>query len=117
MTVAPMNAVPPPLHTGDLGSFAHDTLARRVPAILAETRRRIEPLPPDAARALDALDAELRTGRLRALQEPAADRPFWDAAAAPHVGRSWLDIPWYFAESFFYRRVLEATGYFRAGPM
>jgi uncharacterized protein with ATP-grasp and redox domains len=28
-----------------------------------------------------------------------------------------LDLPWYFAEAFFYRRILEATGYFQRGPL
>jgi hypothetical protein len=29
-----------------------------------------------------------------------------------HRGKTWFEIPWYFAEAFFYRRLLEATGYF-----
>ena len=31
--------------------------------------------------------------------------------------KTWFDIPWYFAESFFFRRVLEATNYFQEGPL
>ena len=42
--------------------------------------------------------------------------PFWDAVSAPYIGRSWLDVPWYWAEAFFYRRVLEVTRYFQPGP-
>ena len=34
----------------------------------------------------------------------------------PYEGRSWLDLPWYFAETYFYRRLLEAVGYFQPGP-
>jgi hypothetical protein len=83
-----------------------------MPEILADTRARLGDLPVAVAEALTALDAELRAGRLRGLREATADRAAWDAAAAPHVGASWLEIPWYFAESFFYRRILEATGYF-----
>ncbi|HEY0713256.1 MAG TPA: damage-control phosphatase ARMT1 family protein, partial [Polyangia bacterium] len=109
--------VPRPWSTGDLGSFAWDTLKRRVPEILADVRRRMGPVPADVNAALDDLDAEIRRGTLRGLRESAPDREAWDAATAPHVGRSWLDIPWYFAESYFYRRILEATGYFGRGPM
>ncbi len=109
-------AVPPPLHTGEAGSFARDTLARRVPEILAETRRDLGTVPVAVDQALAELDRELRDGSLRGLREQAPDRADWDAAVAPHVGRSWLDLPWYFAEAFFYRRVLEATGYFSTAP-
>ncbi|HEY0707845.1 MAG TPA: ARMT1-like domain-containing protein, partial [Polyangia bacterium] len=109
--------VPPPLSTSEVGSFAWDTLKRRVPEILADVRRRMGPVPAEVDAELDALDAEIRTGVLRGLREATDDRKDWDAACAPHVGRSWLDIPWYFAESFFYRRILEATGYFGQGPM
>jgi hypothetical protein len=110
-------AVPPPLHTSEPGSFARDTLARRVPEILAGTRARLGPIPPEAAAALTALDEELRAGVLRGLVEEAPDRAAWDEEVAPFLGKSWLDLPWYFAESFFYRRLLEATGYFGAGAL
>jgi uncharacterized protein with ATP-grasp and redox domains len=108
---------PPPLHTSAPGSFAQDTLRVRVPEILAKTRAHLGALPPDVAQRMDDLDAELRRGTLRLLREPAPDRAFWDQAAAPHVGHGWLDLPWFFAETFFYRRLLEATGYFGSGPL
>jgi Damage-control phosphatase ARMT1-like domain len=107
---------PPPLHTSVIGSFAHDTLRVRVPEILRKTRAQLGALPPDVARRLDELDAELRRGTVRGLAENTADRPAWDEAVRPHLGHSWLDLPWYFAETFFYRRLLEATGYFGSGP-
>jgi hypothetical protein len=109
--------VPTAWSTSEVGSFAWDTLKRRVPDILADVRRRMGPVPSEVNAALDDLDAEIRNGVLRGLRESAPDRAAWDAATAPHVGHSWLDIPWYFAESYFYRRILEATGYFGQGPM
>jgi hypothetical protein len=108
---------PPPLHTSIAGSFAHDTLRVRVPEILRKTRAQLETMPPDVARRLDELDAELRTGTLRGLVESAPDRLGWDEAVRPHLGHSWLDLPWYFAETFFYRRLIEATGWFGEGPL
>src|SRR5947208_13798778 len=98
---------PPPLHTSVPNSFARDTLRGRVPEILAKPRAQLGALPPDVARGLDELDGELRRGTLRALREPARDRAAWDRAVAPYLGRSWLDLPWFFAETFFYRRLLE----------
>src|SRR5207253_2841719 len=71
----------------------------------------------EVARPLDALDAELRAGTLRGLLEDTPDRADWDRAVAPHLGRSWLNLPWYFAEAYFYRRLLEATGYFGNGSL
>ena len=59
---------------------------------------------------------EIKEGKVRLLKEAAADRPLWDRLVAPFAGRSWLDVPWYFAEAYFYRRLLEATGYFQPGP-
>jgi hypothetical protein len=111
--------MPAPLSTAEPGSFARDTLARRVPEILADTRWRLGPIPAEVGAALDQLDAELRAGPLRGLTEPTADREEWDRATAPFVaqGRSWLDLPWYFAEAYFYRRILQATGYFGAGAL
>ena len=114
---ASSGSLPPVWSTGDVGSFAWDTVKRRVPEILAGTRRRLGPVPPEVDAALDELDGELRAGPLRGLREQTPDRPAWDAAVGPHLGRSWLQIPWYFAEAYFYRRVLEATGYFGRGPL
>jgi hypothetical protein len=113
--VTPGGVIPPSWSAAETGSFAWDTVKRRMPEILADTRARMGPVSPDVASALGELDVELRGGRLRGLREPAADRVAWDAAVAPHVGAAWLQLPWYFAEAFFYRRILEATGYFAPG--
>jgi uncharacterized protein with ATP-grasp and redox domains len=118
--VTAVRVIPPPLHTSEPGSFAQDTLRRRIPTIVARTHGQLAAdgeLPAPVARALDAFEAELRGGVLRGLVETAPDRAAWDAAVAPHLGRSWLDLPWYFAEAFCYRRLLEATGYFGHEPL
>jgi hypothetical protein len=33
----------------------------------------------------------------------------------PYQNTNWLEIPWFFAEEYFYRRILEASGYFQPG--
>jgi hypothetical protein len=53
---------------------------------------------------------------VREVCEEAPDRKFWNAVSAPHLGRRWLDVPWYWGEAYFYRRLLEATRYFQPGP-
>ncbi|MBI3740705.1 MAG: DUF89 family protein, partial [Chloroflexi bacterium] len=65
--------------------------------------------------ALEDLYLEITTGKIRGQCEEREDKFFWDASAHEHIGRSWLDVPWYWAESFFFRRVLEATRYFENG--
>lgn len=106
---------PPLIWTSEPGSFAQNTLKVRVPAILRETIATND-FPPEIVAELEELHAELAAGTLRGLREDAADAAFWRSAAAPYIGRSWLDVPWYFAEAYFYRRLLEATRYFQPGP-
>ena len=96
------------------GSFARRTLEVRVPKILEDTVA-ANRFDADVLRACLALHLELTGGRLRGLVEDTPDRAAWDAACAPHVGAPWLELPWYFAESFFYRRLLEATRFFDNG--
>jgi uncharacterized protein with ATP-grasp and redox domains len=108
-------ALPPLIMTSDPGSFAHNTLRVRIPGILRETIE-LNSFPDATRSALEALYDELVGGSIRGLQEDAPDRGFWDQVSAPYIGRTWLDVPWYWAEAFFYRRLLEATCYFVPGP-
>jgi uncharacterized protein with ATP-grasp and redox domains len=107
--------LPPLILTSEPGSFAHRTLRDRVPAILRETIA-LNDFPPDIRGELETLHAELMAGAIRELREETPDAAFWQAVSAPYIGRTWLDVPWYWAEAFFYRRVLEATRYFQPGP-
>ncbi len=105
---------PPPILTSEPGSFARRTFETRVPKIILDIIAANE-FPPDIVTALHALRAEVLTGVIAPLRDAGPDRPFWDEHARPYLGRSWLDVPWYWAEAFLYRRVLEATRYFEPG--
>jgi hypothetical protein len=107
--------LPPAIRTSDPGSFARYTLKERVPGILQETLG-LNEYPEDIRKALADLHLELTGGVTREVREEAQDRAFWNAVSTPHIGRSWLDVPWYWAEAYFYRRLLEATRYFQPGP-
>ena len=107
--------LPPAIRTSDAGSFARYTFTERVPNILRETLALNDP-PEISRRALEALHVEVTQGRVSGLCEDTPDKTFWNTVSAPHIGQSWLDVPWYWGEAFFYRRLLEATGYFRPGP-
>jgi uncharacterized protein with ATP-grasp and redox domains len=113
---ANLTAVPPLIMTSDPGSFAQNTFRVRIPAILQEAVTLNPSFDAGICRNIEAFQDELTAGTIQGLREDAPDRWFWDTAVAPHVGRSWLDVPWYWGEAYFYRRVLEATGYFQPGP-
>ncbi len=108
-------ALPPPLMNSEEGSFAHQTMQVRVPAIIRETNT-LNQLPQAIQDALEALAREIESGPVRLLQEDAPDRAFWHAAWGDDAGRPWLEAPWYLSESYAYRRILEATRYFQPGP-
>lgn len=106
---------PPPLRGADIGSFAHDTVVRRMPA----TVRRVlheNSLSPEATQAVLALAEEIPHAPIRAPHDHSApDLALWEAYCAPYLGQNWLEVPWFFAETAMYRRILEATGYFKPG--
>lgn len=107
--------LPPAIRTSEPGSFARYTFTQRVPRILTDTLE-LNDFPTAIRLALEALHAELTGGVIRGLQEDTPDRVFWNRVAAPHLGRGWLEVPWYWGEAYFYRRLLEATRYFQPGP-
>lgn len=110
------DTLPPPLMTSDEGSFAEDTFRNRLPAFLDELCR-LNPFPPEIRAALMDLKREITHGLpVRRLAETAPDRAEWDAVWSRFIGRNWFQLPWYPAEAYFYRRILEATRYFQPGP-
>ncbi|OIJ63046.1 damage-control phosphatase ARMT1 family protein [Streptomyces mangrovisoli] len=97
------------------GSFPHSVLAERHPAIIRQVRDSF-PYGPGPRRALDALLANCTRGVVEPLPAGAHDRDRWDDwGAASYAGRSWFDLPWLWSESWFYRCLLEAVGYFAPG--
>ncbi|MFD9868216.1 damage-control phosphatase ARMT1 family protein [Streptomyces niveus] len=97
------------------GSFARSVLAERHPGLIQQVRDAF-PWPPEQRRALDALLASCTEGVIEPLGPDAHDRDQWDAWGGEYMGRSWFDAPFLWSESYFYRRLLGATGYFAPGP-
>jgi hypothetical protein len=108
------HSLPPPLLTSEPGSFAYRTFKIRIPRIVEGTIE-MNSFPGDIRRALEDLRTEIVSGVIRGLRETTPDKAFWDFVSRSYIGRTWLDVPWYWAEAFFYRRVLEATQYFQPG--
>jgi len=107
--------LPPPLMTSEPGSFARHTIVERKPQII---RQVIEDngYSPDIVQALEGFREEIASQPVRPLSEQAPDVTFWNRELEAYQGRTWLDLPWYFAEAYFYRRLLEAVHYFQPGP-
>jgi uncharacterized protein with ATP-grasp and redox domains len=98
----------------DEGSFAWGVLTRRHPELIA-TVRRLVPYPPTIQKSLDQLLVTI-DGNIPPLPADAHDQAAWQEWASPYLGRAWLDVPFLWSESYFYRLLLEATGYFGSGP-
>jgi hypothetical protein len=97
------------------GSFARSVLAERHPALIEKVRDAF-PYGPEQHRALDALRRDHAEGVITPLDPGAHDRDRWDAWGREYTGRSWFEVPFLWAESYFYRRLLGAVGYFAPGP-
>ena len=115
--------LPPPIVTSDPGSFAMYTITHRKPEMIRQVidDNRLDGEPRQR---LLLLERELREGTVSdpieavpglAEQMEPGERESWSREIRPNLGRRWLDLPWYFAETYFYLRLLVAFGYYDAG--
>jgi hypothetical protein len=105
----------PVILSSEPGSFAWGVLAKRHPALIEQVREAF-PWGPAQHAALDALLEETAGGVIEPLAADAHDRERWAAWGQGYFGRSWFDVPFLWAESYFYRRLLGALGHFGPGP-
>lgn len=107
--------LPPCLMTSDPGSFARSTIVERKPQIIRQVISE-NAYPADILAGLEAFAAEIAASPVQPLREDVADTPDWNRAWQQFEGKTWLELPWYYAETYFYRRLLEAVRYLQAGP-
>jgi uncharacterized protein with ATP-grasp and redox domains len=107
--------LPPPLMTFEPGSFAQHTITERKPQIIQQVIEE-NVYPADIVGALETFRNEISQGLIQPLTEQAPDLAAWNNEWAAYQAKTWLELPWYFAETFFYRRLLEAVRYFEPGP-
>ncbi|WP_436757207.1 damage-control phosphatase ARMT1 family protein [Streptosporangium sp. V21-05] len=104
----------PPEFLSDVpGSYPWRVLHERHPALI-ERVRAATPYDIRVNRALDLLLEEIE-GVMEPLEGSAHDRDLWESWDRGHIGRRWDDAPFLWAESYFYRRLLSAVGYFGPG--
>jgi hypothetical protein len=113
-TEKPLDSLPARLSVSEPGSFAEYTLLHRLPRILMDVRD-LNDYPPEIVANLQALQVELSDGQVQPLVVEESDFAFWQQELRVWQGHTWHQLPWYFAETFFYRRILEAVHYFIPG--
>lgn len=111
-----MSITPNPIRSDLSNAFAHDTFARRLPEIVQDILHSNYWLT-DAMRAdLSALrDALMSNAEIAPLALPAPDADLWAEDFEKHHGARWQDAEWFFAETLFFRHVIQCTRYFENG--
>ncbi|TAE60738.1 MAG: protein-glutamate O-methyltransferase family protein [Nostocales cyanobacterium] len=65
---------------------------------------------------LEQLATDLKTGYLQPLKpDHGIDIENWHQYIKPYLNQRWIDIPWFVAETYFYRLILNITNYFIPG--
>ncbi|MCA9898274.1 MAG: protein-glutamate O-methyltransferase family protein [Anaerolineales bacterium] len=113
MTV-PKLPVPPPLRGLDT-AFTKDSIVHRLPEILQRAFAEND-LPETAVAQLTALRHSIPNGTLTPLPDHLApDLDAWRNDSQLYLEQTWLETPWFFVETYFYRRVIAAVDHFRQG--
>ncbi|MBK8135096.1 MAG: protein-glutamate O-methyltransferase family protein [Chloroflexi bacterium] len=105
---------PGQIRTDESNPFANHTMRVRVPDIIQQTLDVNPALPMESRSALAALKIEVATGAaIQPLVRAASEEErAWQAAYARRAGETWHSTDWFFAETFVYRRIIEAVDYF-----
>lgn len=112
----PTIPLPDHLRGNETATFTEDSVIRRLPEIALKTIDDNN-LEGHRRECVERLAAEIGTGVITRIDEPEAhDAGAWQEYVAPYEGLRWVDVPWFFVETYFYRRVLSATGYSQPGP-
>ncbi|GAA4956064.1 damage-control phosphatase ARMT1 family protein [Yinghuangia aomiensis] len=101
----------PEIGWSEPGSFGWGVFHERHPRLVRQLREDL-PLGAGQAEALDALVAETLGGVVAPM---GADAVEWEGWGQGRFGRPWREASFLWAESCFYRRLLEAVGYFGTG--
>ncbi|MCX4096295.1 damage-control phosphatase ARMT1 family protein [Nocardia sp. alder85J] len=104
----------PVILAGAPDTFARSVFHDRHPKLI-ERVVEAHPYGERERAALRALLAETLHGTVEPLRTAALDAEDWAWWGEPWWGRTWGELPFLWAESYFYRRLLEATGYFGPG--
>jgi hypothetical protein len=108
-------ALPPDLLNDDPHGFAWGVWHYRTPKLVNQIRD-AHPYGPAQRRGLEALLAEISSGPVKPLGPDAHDHEIWNSWGRDYFGQPWAQVPFLWSESYFYRRLLGAVGFFDDGP-
>jgi hypothetical protein len=106
--------LPPFLDAQDPRSFAHHTLARRVPRIVGDLLETVA-LPAPARARLEAAVARPLELAVRRLPLPPGEAPRWEEFFATREGRSLRELPFFEWEAYLYAWLNVEAGYYQTG--
>jgi len=108
VAVDPINR-PSPLRTDSDNWFAHRTMAERIPENIELVASRND-YPQSMASDLRSLARAIREDdEATMFAPPAPDFESWFESCASVLPATWLHAPWMFAETFAYRKLIEAV--------
>ena len=104
-----------PVIVSSQSPFAAEVFAKRHPTLI-DRLTGAWPYTPQQHQALAELAEDNVHGVIQPLPDGAVGADQWQAWGASYYGLPWAEAPFLWAESFFYRRLLEAVGYYAPGP-
>jgi antitoxin component of MazEF toxin-antitoxin module len=108
--------LPPMIRTDESNWFGHNTMAVRVPATIDQILNVNPDYPITIQRALTTLKRAIVNDELiTMLDELAPDYQSWERAHLAHRGDTWLGTEWFYAETFFYRHVIQCVRWWETG--
>lgn len=119
-TATPRAALPPILRSDTPGTWAHDTMSRRVRTEILARVFRENIFDPGTVSRLKALDTELANADVVPLspieEDGGPDVETWNSLLSEVLDKreTWLTAPWSIAEFYLYRRLMTALSYFES---
>ena len=106
----------PPAQTGDKeGTWAYFTLSERFRTTAFRTISENN-FSGSIEKRITNLIQDIPCSPLRYIQDQEGpDQADWNLYIDPYLGENWRTPPWFLTEHYFYRRILEAIGYFGGG--
>ncbi len=110
----PKLPIPPILIVSEENSFAYYTFTNRLPTII-ESIISENNFSPHIVKELRTIKKEILNGIIRFIKNDGGlDVAQWNNYIQPFLDKKWIDTPFYFAEAYFYRRIIEAINYFKS---
>ena len=94
------------------GTFTTYSVTDRLPEIAIRTA---QDLPESDRGGLEELAEAVTEGRIEPVDPVGPEPQQWADHIAPYLGMAWTEVPWFFAEYYFYRRALDAVDYWSTG--